>query len=129
MATVQNIVSRAMRELNLISAEEEPDANEASKALSMLNAMALGWSADNIHTGWSTVALTDDFPLEAKHEEGVVALLAERIAGSRGQGLTLGQRALAETGMSRLMADYKEIEPLRADEGLQIMPSQRRAWL
>jgi len=128
MTTVLTIVTRAMRELNLVGADETPDAGEAAKWLTTLNAMALGWSADNIHTGWATVTLSDDFPLEAKHEEGVVFMLAKRIAGSRSQALTLEQRDAAEQGRSRLSADFKAIEGLRVDDGLQWMPSQRRSW-
>lgn len=124
--TVRSVVARAMRELNLIGAGDDPDAAEADKALDMLNAMASGWSADNIHTGWSEVALSDDFPLDERHVEGVIYMLAERIAGSRGQPLTAGQRLGAELGRSRLMADYKVLEWLRVDDGLQAMPSQRR---
>lgn len=125
MTTVRTIVTRALRELNLIGADETPDAGEAAKALAALNAMALGWSADNIHTGWSEVTLSDDFPLDARHEEGAVFLLAKRIAGSRGQPLTPQQREYAELGLSRLMADYKTLETLRVDAGLATMPSQR----
>lgn len=126
MTTVQDIVTRAMRGLNLIGADEDPDAGEAAKALGDLNDLALGWSADNIHTGWSEVELTDDFPLEEKHKEGVIYLLIEKIAGGRGQPLTSEQRKGAEKGLARLMADYKALETLRVDEGLQSMPSQRR---
>lgn len=132
MTTVRAIVTRTMRELNLIGADEDPDAGEAAKVLAQLNMMALGWTADNIHTGWSTVALSDEFPLDAQHEEGVVYLLAKRVAGSRGQPLTLDQREGAERGLNRLMADYKAMETLRVDSGLQGMPSQRTrtgGWL
>jgi hypothetical protein len=125
MTTVRTIVTRALRELNLIGADETPDAGEAAKALASLNAMALGWSADNIHTGWPTVTLSDEFPLDARHEEGVTYLLAKRIAGSRAQALTAEQRSMAELGLSRLMADYKVLETLRVDDGLSVMPSQR----
>lgn len=129
MTTVRTIVTRAMRELNQIGADETPDAVEAAKVLSQLNTMAFGWSADNIHTGWSEVALSDEFPLDAKHEEGVTFLLAEKVGGSRGQSLTPEQRKIAEKGLARLMADYKVLETLRVDAGLQSMPSQRRyAW-
>jgi hypothetical protein len=124
--TVRTIVTRALRDLNLIGADETPDASEAAKALAQLNSLALGWTADNIHTGWSTVELSDDFPLEAKHEEGVVYLLMEKIAGSRGQPLTAEQRKNAEKGLARLMADFKALETLRVDDALQFMPSQRR---
>lgn len=128
MTTVLTIVTRAMRGLNLIGADETPDAGEAAKWLSDLNAMALGWSADNIHTGWATVTLSDDFPLDPKHEEGVTFMLMKRVAGSRGQALTAEQREGAEQGRSRLSADFKAIEGLRVDDGLQWMPSQRRSW-
>jgi hypothetical protein len=123
--TVRSVVIRALRELNQIGADEDPDAGEAAAALASLNAMALGWSADNIHTGWATVELSDDFPLEPRHEEGVAYLLAKRIAGARGQALTPEQREYAELGLNRLQADYKAVESLRVDAGLARMPSQR----
>lgn len=126
MSTVLDIVTRAHRVLNLTGANESPSSAAAAKALVLLNAMALGWEADNLHTGWATVALSDDFPLEAKHEEGVTYLLVRRIAGDRGMQVTPVQNATAETGFSRLVADYKSFEGLRVDPGLSRLPSQRR---
>jgi hypothetical protein len=122
--TVRDIITRAMRALNLIGADEDPDAGEASKHLATLNAMALGWDADKVHAGWQTVEISDDFPLEAKHEEGVTYLLAKRIAADSGITLSPDQRALADKGWARLCADYKARDTLRMDDGLR-MPSER----
>lgn len=123
--TVRDIVTRAMREVNLIGADETPDSGEANKAVDQLNAMAMGWSADSINTGWSTVVLSDYFPLEPRHEEGVTFMLAKRLAGARGTALTPDQMRLAELGENRLASDYKAIEGLRVENGLAMMPSQR----
>lgn len=122
--TVRDIVTRAMRELNLLGAGEDADAAEAAKHLATLNAMALGWDADKVHAGWQTVELSDDFPLEARHEEGVTYLLVKRMAGARGVDLTREQREMADKGWARLCADYKARDTLRMDAGLG-MPSQR----
>lgn len=131
MATqVREIVRDALRGLNLIPADAEPEPPEAVKTLGLLNDMALAWPADNIHTGWSRVGLADDFPLEEKHEEGVKALLARKIASARGMAIAAGLEHAAQTGLNRLMADYKVLDTLRMDTGLQSMPSQRGGrWL
>lgn len=125
MSTVLDIVSRALRELNLVGAGDDPDSGLAAKTLDTLNGMGQGWEADGIHAGWPVCTLSDDFPLEPKHEEGVVYLLARRVAGGRGQQLTIPQAAMAETGYSRLVADYKTVENLRFDGGLV---GRRGAW-
>lgn len=123
--TVRDVVTLAMRVPNFIGADEDPDSAVAQKAVDILNAMALGWEADHIHTGWpSDTSIEDDFPLEDGHYEGVTYLLAERMAAGRGTTLAPGNQKIAMKGFARLCADYKAAEVLRMDDGLR-MPSQR----
>lgn len=123
--TVRDAITLAMKVPNYIGADETPDSAEAQKALDILNAMALGWEADHIHTGWpADTSIEDDFPLEDRHFEGVTYLLAERLAAGRSETLALGNQKIAMKGFARLCADYKAAEVLRMDDGLR-MPSQR----
>lgn len=123
--TVLTIVTNALRTAGMIGAIDAADAAEADVALNQLNDMALAWPAQGIHTGWSEVALSTEFPLEEQHREGVTYLLADKIASSRGTALAPADQMRAERGYRLLAADYKNLETLRVDEGLQALPSQR----
>ena len=126
--TVETIVTGAMRNLNLLAAGQDADAAEAAEILTSLNDMMLAMPAKGIHTGWTTLTLTDNFPLEDRHIEGVKWVLAEKIAPTHGVKLSVEQLWLARDGRIALESDYKVHEDLRVDAGLQYMPSQRRWW-
>lgn len=115
MTTALDVVTQAMRNLNLIALDGTPDAGEGQWALDHLNGMALAWDAQGIHTGWATVALSDEFPLDDRHKSGVVYMLMERL--SKGP-LSGAEKAMAERGYANLAADYKTVEPMRLDDGL-----------
>ena len=125
--TVRTIVTDALRDAGLVDINRTPDSVEADSALSMLNRMALAWPAQGIHTGWAEVTVDSDFPLEDMHREGVTAMLVEKLAAARG-GVTPDQKNAANRGYSLLAADFKVLEPLRVEPGLQGMPSQRWYW-
>jgi hypothetical protein len=125
MSTVLEIVTNALREAGMLGLSESADAGEAAFGLTQLNYMATAWDAQGIHTGWSDVTLSEDFPLEDRHREGVTYLLAAKIAASKGTALPPEAQAAAHRGWNLLAADYKNLETLRVDDGLQALPSQR----
>lgn len=126
MTTGLNIVTGALQNLNALGIGEDLDTAEAGAALTALNDMAAAWEAMGVFTGWSAIALTDDFPLEDRHVEGVKWMLAGRLAPVYGKALGQDARALIENGWSMLQNDYRKIEPLGVDRTLRNMPSQWR---
>jgi hypothetical protein len=112
------IVSRALRRLRVIGSAEDPSAEDAADGLAALNAMIAGWEADG-------VKVSGDVPLDARFEEGVVALLAVRLADDYGTAPSPGVVRDAETGWSRLQAAFNHVPLAQFDSALRNMPSQR----
>lgn len=127
MATVRDICTDAWRGATNMLSGDMP-AEEAARALRLLNNMMLALPADGVHTGWTDSDLNDDFPLEDQHREGVTAMLALEIITDNRGAPSDRQVAKAMEGKTRLIADYKNIEELRVDRALSIMPSQRMIW-
>lgn len=126
--TINTIVTDAMRRVNMVAAGQDPDAAEADEALRQLNDLMLSLPAKGVHTGWTELTLSDDFPLEDRHIDGVKWMLAEAIVPANGMSLTREQAQKAAQGWLLLEGDYKILETLRVDGGLASMPSQRFRW-
>ena len=105
----------------MLAAGESPSAVDAQESLEQLNKLAFQWEAKNVYTGWIELALDDDFPLEAKHELGVEAMLAECLQAHYGNSLNAYGLQMAREGWNLLYADYHAAELLRTDEALQGM--------
>jgi hypothetical protein len=117
MSSSAQIVTRALKRLALVEPGESPAAADAADGLAALNAMLAGWEADGIN-------VSPDVPLPAKHEEGVTALLAVRLAGDYGKEAGSQVYADARTGMARLEADYISAPLAVFDSALVGMPSR-----
>jgi hypothetical protein len=115
MSTSAEIVTRALKRLGLVEPGESPAAADAEDGLAALNAMIAGWEADGIN-------VSPDVPLPAKHEEGVTALLAVRLAPDYNRTPSPLVFADAEKGMERLYADYISA-PIAAFDSALHMPS------
>jgi hypothetical protein len=99
VSSSSDIATRALKRLGLVEPGETPADDQAEDALAALNAMLAAWEADGI-------AVSPDIPLPAKHEEGVIALLAVRLAPDYGKEASAQVYADASKGLSRLEADY-----------------------
>jgi hypothetical protein len=115
MSSSAQIVTRALKRLGLVEPGESPAAADAEDGLAALNAMLAGWAADGMN-------VSPDVPLPAKHEEGVTALLAVRLAPDYNRTPNALVFADAEKGMQRLQADYISA-PLAAFDLALRMPS------
>ena len=91
--------------------------------------MAQQWAARDVHTGWIDITLDDAFPLEAKHELGVEAMLAECLQAHFGNSLNQYALKKAQDGWNLLFADYHSPELLRTDEALQNMGNLSSGWI
>ena len=129
MATAQDIIDGAFRKLAIIAANESPSAEDADFALTCLNDMCNGWAAQSIFTGFSTLtSLSDEFILEDRHVGAAKALLAEYMAADFGETVPETVKKQAYEGLLAIKADYRPIDTLQIDTGLQAMPSQRIYW-
>lgn len=76
MATAQQITTRALKRLSLYAAGESPAAADVVDGVEALNAMIASWEARGLSG--------DVLPLDARFEQGVVAMLAVRLAEDYG---------------------------------------------
>jgi len=112
------IVARALKRLRVIGAGEDPSAEDAADGLAALNAMIAGLEADGLK-------LSGDVPLDARFEEGVIAMLAVRLADDYGATPSSGVVRDAAQGLQRLQAAFNHIPLAQFDSALRNMPSQR----
>lgn len=130
MATALDIITGAMRKLGVIPSGQAPSAEEADEALECLNDLCNSWTGKDVHTGFSTLEnVSDDFILDERHHGAVKAILAEALAPNYGATVSSELRKQSYQGWLMIKADYRPIQTLRVDTGLQAMPSQRRYGL
>ena len=118
MSSSAQIVARALKRLRVIGAGEDPSAEDAADGLAALNAMIAGWKADGVE-------VSGDVPLDARFEEGVIAMLAVRLADDYGATPSSVVVRDAEQGWQRLKAAFTHIPLAQFDSALRNMPSQR----
>lgn len=122
MSSSAQIVTRALKRLNIIQPAESPSAEEAADGLAALNAMIAGWQADGIN-------VSADVPLPSMHEEGVVALLAVRLASDYGKEPSALLLLDASTGMRRLEGAYISAPLAAFDTALTSSPSRPQTFV
>lgn len=77
MATATEISTKALKRLRVVAVDETPQAALVDSATDALTAMLASWEAQNLSG--------DVLPLDARFEQGVIAMLAVRIAGDYGK--------------------------------------------
>lgn len=130
MTTMNDMCKRALRRINIVSAEEDLDAYQAADVLASLNAMMHGWKAEGADIIHTTLTGTDDFPLDVSFEDGVVAQLTVRVAPDYGMTPSPFVIAQAASGWDQIAANYSKPNRITMDSGLTRMPSQgMRYWV
>lgn len=120
MSTSAQVVRAALRRINVVSREEEVDPGDALDGIDALNAMIASWANKGVR-------LQSDVPLPARHKDGIIALLAVRLAPEFGKTPSQLLLADAEAGWEGLQADYIRAPRSRFDGALTSFPSQRYA--
>ena len=77
MATATEIATRALRRIRVLSPDETISDADLTACKDALNAMVASWEAGALSG--------DTLPLEARFEQGVVAMLAVRMAADYGK--------------------------------------------
>lgn len=80
MATVRDIVARALRKISVIDGHDAPDADEMAAGVDALNEMLAAWELSSVDVSHTALAAGDTFPLAAKFEEGTIYNLAARMS-------------------------------------------------
>ncbi|MEO0943253.1 MAG: packaged DNA stabilization gp4 family protein [Pseudomonadota bacterium] len=122
--TTRKIVYDALARLGVYDEVETVDATDAARALSSLNDMMHAWRADGVLAGYSSVALTDAFPLPQRHHEAVIAMLALRITDDFApEAATPILADEAKNGWELIRSEY------HVSTGLRILDNLVLGWL
>jgi hypothetical protein len=109
MATVIQVISRALRLINVADAGQAIGANEAQDAREVLNAMLAEWTAADF--GFSAVpftALDASTGLPSADDDAIVGQLAMRIAPEYGREVPQAVAAGAMHALSQLHSRYSQ---------------------
>ena len=120
MATAEDIITGALSRLAILRIGGVPSAAQSRSGLQALNAMVNAWYADGVQLDLSV-------PFPVQHEEGIVAMLALKLAPSYGEAAIVPPTLAkdARDGWQRLLAEYIFAPNAIVDSALRNLPSQR----
>ena len=124
MATMRDIVRRAMRKCDILPLGQDPKGAAATDALEALNSMLHSWALEGVDISHSDLEFSEPFPLGAKFEDGTVHLLAARILPD----YTLPAQFDPDGFFRSIQAAYCQIDDVIMPDSLAYMPS-RASWL
>lgn len=110
MATATEIATRALRRIRVLSPDETISDADLTACKDALNAMVASWEAGALSG--------DTLPLEARFEQGVVAMLAVRVAGDYGKQPDPILMRDAERGERALDGAFFAVPQQKFDAGL-----------
>lgn len=128
MTTTRDVITRALKELRVIGAGEEPETSEAEDALDKLNSIMHELSALGASYTHTELALGDDFPFDDELINSAVMWLAMNLTGIFGTGITQDQYNQGLDGRETIWAAYLTVPDSSFDSGLYRTPSNRRYW-
>lgn len=123
MATARDIVERAYRKIGVVSTDEAMTADQAAIGSDALNMMMHGLVLDGIDTGYSDLELAEQFSLDARFHEGIVYMLAARLAPD------FARPGFDETVFKRRLANAFLIVPDVAFDLTLVRSARRNRWL
>lgn len=98
------LITDALRELNVISAVETPGPEEGAHALRKLNQMMAEWEEAGVRLEYfAQTLLSDDCPIPAYAESGATAQLATRLASTYGAEVSIALAASATNGYATIL--------------------------
>lgn len=111
---VENLVTRALRLIQVIDPLQSVKAADMETAIVALNGMMARIEADGIALGWSPVANpSDDLPLPDEATQAIAYNLAVTISPEYGVTPLPVVQGMAITGMADLMRDVAVATPIR----------------
>lgn len=120
MATATEIAQKALKRLGLVAAGETASAIDVADGVEALNAMLASFEADGFQG--------DVLPFDKRFEQGIVAMLAVRIAGEYNATPDNVLERDAERGQSQLEAAYLGVPKSVFDASL-VNIRHNSAWI
>lgn len=124
MTTALDTIKGALRALKVIASGEPIDGSMTEDALFSLNQMLHGWRNRNVDLDHVDLEQTDDLKMDKRHHEGVMYLLAVRLAPEYDEPVSAEVATLADSGWRGIQSHYAVPGQLNVGE-LGRMPSQR----
>jgi len=118
-ATANDIIVRALRRINVLAAQEAPDAAESQDSLTILNDMLFAFSAMGIQYVHSALTPTTVLNFPDEQIRNVMLALAGELADEFGMpiGPSLGQKI--EDAKLELQAAYLSSDPAVPDRAIR----------
>ena len=124
MATVQDIVTRAFRKLNVTSEDEALQPDTLQRGVEAFNMMLHGWKLRGVDLEHVDLTASDAFPLAPEFQEGTVYVLAGRLSPD----YTTPANFDADDWFRTIQAAYMVIEEQAMPPVLTLFPSQFRRY-
>ena len=128
MTTARDVIKSALRRLEILAYDEEPDATMADNALTELNNMMFGWEARGVDVEHTAMAIGDSITLDAKWHQALGYLLAEHIGSEWGAALKPMDQQEAMRWWNNLAAAYLVIPAMTLPRSLTVLPSQEDTY-
>lgn len=114
MATVERVVARALRLIQVINPRQPVQASDMQTAIEALNTMMARWEANSLSLGWSSVENpSDELPVPVEAEKAVAYNLALDLCPEYGTQPPAAVIASATVAYSELLRDQMVATPIR----------------
>jgi hypothetical protein len=114
MTETAKLVSRSLRLIQVLDADEAAESRDMETAIDALNAMVRRWEANGLSLGWQPVSNpADEFPVPPEAEEAVVYNLAVRVAPEYGTEAMPSVVSGAREFLSDLLRDQAVATPIQ----------------
>lgn len=120
MATVNDIVSRALRKARITGHGDTAAAEDATAALEDLNMMLAAWKLAGVDITHTALTMASAFPLADEYEEGTVHMLARRLSDD----VAIPVGFDADDFFRKIQAAYMSISEASMPASLTDLPSQ-----
>lgn len=124
MATIQDIIDRALQKIAVQSSDEDSTTYDAAKALNAYNDMTHGFKLAGVDLEHTDQALTDTFAFGAEYREGFVYLLASRLSPDYMVPASFD----ADDWFRKFQAANITIADVTFDAALTVLPSEIAEW-
>lgn len=118
MATVTDLISRALRRVGVIAEDETATSSQSNDALDSLNDLLSSWMDEGIPINNGDLALTDTFPVDVSERRAVFLNLSIELASDYGRSVDAVTFEHAEDLKKVLMVKYSQIDESSFDDSL-----------
>lgn len=125
MATNLDIITTALRIVNIIDENQPPSSELAAEGLESMNDLLADWDTDGIELGYfPQTVLANTSPLEDKDLRAIKYNLAMELAGRKNVAISPATLAIASAAKERLEKGTTEI----IENSFDHLPSSRRVF-